>query len=173
MSGAAAVWAVTVGASLTVAAWSGARALGARSEAALARAGLARAAADAGELAALRADAPEAAEAKPASELPARVTATLAACGLPASAVQNFSAEPSRRDAREGIQRERASLVLSQVTLPQVGRFLVAWRDAEPRWVVSSIELTADGPAPGGGDLPLRVLMSLESPTAESLEGRP
>lgn len=171
--GPAALWTIAAGASLAVAAWSGARALGARAEAVGARAALAHVVAEAGELAALRSDAPDVTDARPASELPARVTAVLATCGLPASAVQNFSAEPSRRDAREGVHRERASLVLGQVTLPQAGRFLAAWRDAEPGWVVTSIDLSPGGTTPGGGDLPLRALLTLESATAVAPEGTP
>ncbi len=172
---AAILWTPAIGLSLGAAAWSADRALEARAEAARAGTALAALAADARELAVLRSQAPGETDApRPASELPARLTAVLGACGLPASAVQNFSAEASRRDPQvQGAQRERASLVLGQVTLPQVGRFLGAWRDAEPEWVVSAIELTpgGGGAAPGGGELPLRVLMSLDAVTAEPHAG--
>lgn len=61
----------------------------------------------------------------------------------------------------------RAVVTLSPVTLPQLGTFLAAWREREPGWTVSSLDLSpqtdkAEGKA-GGRDLPLRVVIGLET----------
>lgn len=162
------IWAAALGAATAGTAYSARSALDARREAARASSHLAGVTADADELARLRSgSASPRGEARDASELPARLSATLSGCGLPSTAVQNFTAAPGRRTGPDRVRRQRATVVFNQITLPQVGRFLESWREAEPEWVVSSIELLPAGTAPGGGDIPLRVLLSLEAVTPE------
>ena len=60
---------------------------------------------------------------------------------------------------------QRATLILSGVTLRELGGFLAAWQELAPAWVVSSLEIQ---PAAGrdpipGGDLPLRAVLTLET----------
>jgi len=55
--------------------------------------------------------------------------------------------------------------MLSNLSLPQLGRFLDAWRSTEVAWLPVSIDLSpASGKPPdAGGDLPLRVVITIES----------
>lgn len=143
-------------------AWTGTGAAGARADARRARVELEHAGADAREIVRLRTLLPSAIlDASPASELPPRLTAALAACGLPSSALVTFSAEAAHR---AGGMPASASLVLAPVTLPQLGRVLDAWRRREPGWVVTGLEITPTTDSAEGGDVPLRVVISLERP---------
>ncbi len=157
------VAAVSLGAaSLGLTGWD---ALSARRDAGLARAEQERAQRQATELRRLIAGgAAGILEATPAPELPQRVTQALASCGLPPSALESFSGDPARQHS-DGPVRRRATMALGAVTLPQVGKFLEAWRTLEPGWIVDSIELAPAGEAPegvGGGDLPLRAVIGIE-----------
>ncbi len=118
-----------------------------------------------------------------AASLAKRAGQVVASAGLPASALSSFSTQtesigsPTPSGAR--IQRRRASIVLSGVTLPQLGSFLTAWRSQEPDWMIGTIDITQDGldssgragrgsaggasGGRGGGDLPLRVVLTAES----------
>lgn len=103
--------------------------------------------------------------------LAARVAEAMAQSGLPPSLLENLSAETERHtDSSSPIARRGATLTLSPVTLPDLGRFLVRWREREPDWLVTGVDLK---PRPGppdaaGGDLPLRVSLSLERLEIES-----
>ncbi|MCK6458213.1 MAG: hypothetical protein L6Q92_17000, partial [Phycisphaerae bacterium] len=70
---------------------------------------------------------------------------------------------------------------LDGVTLPDLGRFLEAWRKAEPGWVVTSIDLSAASGTSGGSriktpengstsgrDRHLRALLAVEAVVAAS-----
>lgn len=97
-----------------------------------------------------------------------RVTAALQQAGLPAGALAGLSPEAEAVIADQGgvrVARRRATLTLSGVTLPQVGKFLDAWRSAEPVWTPVSIDLSPIGgkPPEAGGDLPLRAVIAIES----------
>lgn len=103
----------------------------------------------------------------PRGGLTPRVTGALERAGLPASALASLSPEAeSQLGGQPGLRvsRRRATLTLSGVTLPQVGRFLDAWRSAEPAWTPASIDLSpAGGKVPEvGGDLPLRAVITIE-----------
>ena len=143
--------------------WSAARAGAARRSAEQARADCLLARAQAAELAELRAVLPaDAAAPIPASGLPGRITTVLSANGLPSSAVSSFSGDSDGR---------AATLTLEPVTLPGLGRFLDAWRSAEPAWSIHRAEVAparAGGVGGAGGgavrDLPLRVVLVLEAP---------
>jgi hypothetical protein len=83
-----------------------------------------------------------------------RVTAALERAGLPASTLASLSPEAESQVAGQAgvgvrVSRRRATLTLAGVTLPTIGRFLDAWRAAEPAWRPTSIEV-----APVGGQAP-------------------
>lgn len=106
---------------------------------------------------------------KPEAGLSARVAAAMASAGLAGSVFQNLS--PEAQSAITGVAgtkliRQRATLTLADLSLPQVGKFLDAWRTTEPDWVVSGIDLSpiSSGSAPAtlGTDLPLRAVITVE-----------
>lgn len=167
-----AAWATVLAVSVASLAWSGAASSTARQRLDSTRTSLVALRQQAAELDRLRSLTPRD-EQRPAApeDLPRRVSGVIRGCGLPAAALGSFDAGAASREG-EAITR-RASLVLQQVTLPQVGRFLSDWRHAEPRWAVASIEVTPRGEAPAaGGDLPLLAVITLES-TIRSPEVRP
>lgn len=121
-------------------------------------------------LAALRASAPSwASGQRPGAGLTPRVSAALAASGLPASTMSGFSpeAESSVGEGELRARRSRAVVTLAPVTLPQLGTFLAAWREREPAWTVSSLDLSPQAEKTdarsAGRDLPLRVVIGLET----------
>lgn len=124
---------------------------------------------DAGIITALRAAVPESpADDQARGGLTPRVTSALERAGLPASALASLSPEAKTQLAGQPglrVSRRRATLTLTGVTLPQVGKFLDAWRSAEPAWTAASIDISpAGGKAPeAGGDLPLRVVITIEA----------
>lgn len=110
--------------------------------------------------------------------LAARVAAVLQHAGLPASAMSALSPEaesPAAHLSGVRVVRRKATLTLAGVTLPQVGTFLDVWRASEPAWVPASIDLSpASGRAPeAGGDVPLRVVVVIESVVTTHEEQRP
>jgi len=97
--------------------------------------------------------------------LAARVAAILADAGLPRDSLASLSPETQQNLSNTTLARRRASLTLSPVTLPELGRFLDHWRQAEPAWTVTAIDLNPQRQSVStvGGDLPLRVLITLET----------
>jgi hypothetical protein len=74
------------------------------------------------------------------------------------------------------VHRRSASVILSNVTLPQVGAFLTAWRQREPRWTVAKIDLSPVQPGRNdvsrpGGDSPIRAVLGLEMISVASGDG--
>ena len=106
-----------------------------------------------------------------------RVVSALAAAGVPASTLVSFTPRSQRIVASSGesLTRRSAAVALSPVSLPDLGKFLDAWRRAEPAWVVSSIDVSPDAAARAapGADLPLRVNLTLEMVHAEPTGGTP
>lgn len=113
-----------------------------------------------------------------------RAGQVVASAGLPASALSSFATQseltgtPTASGSR--IERRKANMVLTGVTLPQLGSFLNAWRSREPEWVVAGIDVSPDGlssasrVSAAGGDLPLRVVLTAESlALRRSTTGRP
>lgn len=106
-----------------------------------------------------------------AAPLAERVTAALSSAGLPSSVLSNFSPESESVDrttsAGTPSKRRRATMTLAPITLPQVGTFLAAWKDRQPMWEVSSVDLSpqSNSAATPGGDLPLRVVIVIQSYT--------
>lgn len=97
-----------------------------------------------------------------------RVTSTLERVGLSAGILANLSPEADtviRTVGQLQVTRGRATISLAGLSLPQAGRFLDAWRKAEPKWVPTSIDISLANAKPPevGGDLPLRVVIALES----------
>lgn len=122
-------------------------------------------------------------------KLTAAVSGALAAAGLPASTLASLSPESENAEilnpgaggaggkggdggVRIALARRRATLVLTPVSLPQLGRFLSAWRDRAPQWTPVRIDLEPrqDGKAQAapGSDLPLRVTIAIECITVQS-----
>jgi hypothetical protein len=140
----------------------------------------------ASELAALRARLPDwAARARAAEGFGARFTAALAEAGLAPSVLASLSADGEtlvEGGELAGLPlrpvHRRASVVLSGLTLPQVGALLNAWRTREPAWTVASIDLAPAGTLSAGspiyatgGDLPLRCVLRFEILTLAQSEG--
>lgn len=110
------------------------------------------------------------------------VNEALASAGLPAASLASLSPAAEmpialRPSAASGsgeantpglaAVRQRALLTLAPISLPQVGRFLSAWREAHPDWIVSTIDFSPEPPGrrepSPGSDLPLRVVITLET----------
>lgn len=143
----------------------------AKHDAMVAQASLHDAARNAEIIATMLARAPDAPADDPSrGGLTPRVTAALERAGLPVGVLGSLSPEAESQVASQAGVRvtcRRATLTLSGVTLPSVGRFLDAWRAAEPAWTPTSIDVSpAGGQAPeAGGDLPLRAVVVIESIT--------
>lgn len=104
------------------------------------------------------------------TNLAQEISAALSAAGLPSSSLASLA--PDNGAAVPGsaeLMQLRAGMTLSNVTLPQVGRFLSEWRRRQPSpgpaWTVTAIDLApeAGGDKAAGGDLPLRAVLNLES----------
>lgn len=102
-------------------------------------------------------------DARDESPLARRVGAALASAGLDAGTLADLSPEAHLPSA--GLVRRRGTLTLTGVTLPEVGRFLAAWREAEPAWTVTAADLTPESSraAPPGADRPLRAVLTVEA----------
>ncbi|MCC6321910.1 MAG: hypothetical protein IT438_10810 [Phycisphaerales bacterium] len=93
----------------------------------------------------------------------------LAAAGLPTATLASLSPESAATERIEKafLTRTRATLTLSPITLPQFGRFLDVWRQRLPGWTVARVDLEprreTAASTPGGGDLPLRAVIAVES----------
>lgn len=141
----------------------------ARHDAVVAQASLRDAARNAELIATTRTQVPDAPTDDPSrGGLTPRVTAALERAGLPVGALGSLSPEAESQVASQAgihVSRRRATLTLTGVTLPGVGRFLDAWRAAEPAWTPTSIDISpAGGQAPeAGGDLSLRAVIVIES----------
>jgi hypothetical protein len=141
----------------------------ARHEAVIAQAFLRDAARNAELIATIRTQVPDAPADDPSrGGLTPRVTAALERAGLPVGVLGSLSPEAESQVASQAgvhVSRRRATLTLAGVTLPAVGRFLDAWRTAEPAWTPSSIDVSPAGGQPPevGGDLPLRAVIVIES----------
>jgi len=73
--------------------------------------------------------------------LAGRVASCLNACGVPASALASFHPD-TPVSVGEGARRQRAVITLEGVTLPKLGEVLAAWRQREPAWTITSIDLS-------------------------------
>jgi hypothetical protein len=129
------------------------------------------------EVALLRASAPVwASRTPPETALAPAAAAVVAGCGLPASALANVAPQAPARvgEGQFAAMRQRATITLTNVTLPEVGRFLEAWRQAEPDWIVTGIELSPQqrGNATPGADLPLRAIITIEALFSDASTGR-
>lgn len=106
------------------------------------------------------------------------VSASLGQSGIPATALSSLSPESAatqRADRELALVTRRATLVLTPVTLPQLGRFVQAWREQSPSWTIGRVDVD---PRPGdvknisttGGDMPLRVSLGLERTEVRELK---
>lgn len=180
--GLALLWAVTILLSAAMLASVAPRALRAQRTSQTQLAAASSLARSASELARLRAESPtDRATSEPEPKLATRVSAALAAAGLPASNLAVLSPESESVEpvtAAAAVVRRRATMVLTPVSLPQLGRFLAEWRARSPEWTPTRIDLepinAGAGPSSSssstqpGGDLPLRVTLAVESVRAEA-----
>lgn len=97
-----------------------------------------------------------------------RISTCLQAAGLSTGLLASLSPQASSQVySQSGIQvsRRRATLVLTGITLPQLGGFLQVWKSTEKAWSVSSIDLSPSlhKAQDSSVSLPLRVVLSLQS----------
>jgi hypothetical protein len=137
----------------------------------------------AGQVRLLRATTPALLAVRPSTEgLTPRLSAAMASCGIPAGSLSSLS--PQAETAVAGaagvrLVRRHTALTLSPITLPQVGAFLATWRDREPAWTVTAVELTPEalvtGSARGsigtGTDMALRAAITLEEISFQTTGG--
>lgn len=105
-----------------------------------------------------------------------RISAALADAGLAGSILVNVSPESERTLDASGqmaVVRRRATLTLAPVSLPELGRVLDDWRQREPAWTISAIELHPETQREkiAGANLPLRAIITIEAIAAR--EPRP
>lgn len=103
----------------------------------------------------------------PPGGLAASITDALQHAGLSPSSLANLSPEAtiSVGSGDAVAHRRRATMVLSGITLPQLGAFLGTWRETQPNWIVSRLDLTPErinGPIQGG-DVPLSAVVAIEA----------
>jgi hypothetical protein len=101
-----------------------------------------------------------------------RISEVAVAVGLPPSTLTSVSVSASP-EARAGgdssrpirVDRLRATVAVNGATLPELGRFIAAWSESHPAWVVSAIDITLlrDQTAARGRDLPLQALLVFET----------
>jgi hypothetical protein len=160
------LWSITTAAGAGVLISTGTRAAESHLVARNARRDLAHVTQQATHLVSLRRAAPEVPE-RQESGLAPRVAGAMSAAGLATSVLQSLSPDSRSGEPGARVSRQRATLSLSGLSLPQVGKFLDAWRTAEPHWIVSSIELSPIAASNGlpsalGTDLPLRAVVTIE-----------
>ncbi len=114
-----------------------------RDEVARAEASIEILADDARDVVSMRAVAPSSEwKARPTADLIAVVNRTLEADGIATSAFQSLSPEGSRVDAEDrGTRIQSVRLVLGDLSLADLGRFLARWRREQPQWSIDRIDL--------------------------------
>lgn len=114
---------------------------------------------------------------KDAAGLTPRLTQSLAVAGIPSSSLASLTPQNETIRTPDGKQaiRRRAAVTLAPVRLPDLGTFIDAWRRQNPEAIISSIDLSPESGASAspGGDLPLRVVMTIESLAVETTGGAP
>jgi hypothetical protein len=159
------LWSLSILASAAIVIAASTRAATARAATPDARHSLYTASEQATELVRLRQGRHEFSE-RPAGGLASKVAGAMASAGLATASLQSLSPEAQAAIASQAkLSRQRATLTLANMSLPQVGMFLNAWRTAEPDWIISGIDLTPitskDTPSIGS-DLPLRAVIIIE-----------
>ncbi|MGE3109824.1 MAG: hypothetical protein AB7O77_15920 [Phycisphaerales bacterium] len=157
------IWLTAIALGVLVLCTATSRYMTARSRASSAEARLVNVLASRAQLASLRQTLPAWTNLRPSEGLAPRLADSLAACGLPASTMSSLSAqaetvlvqpgasslaEPSRKGAIStsasrsgGVKSRKAGITLTPITLSQLGRFMQAWREREPAWVISNIDV--------------------------------
>ena len=82
---------------------------------------------------------------RPEQDVIAQVNDTLAQAGIPADRFGSLRPESDgavEGDAAGLYRRQALRLTLQRVTLDQVGGFLAQWRDGQPLWTPTRLELT-------------------------------
>ena len=120
------------------------------------------------------------------SMLTPRFTAALTSAGLPTSGgtLTGLSADTGTDLFASGsalkAKKRHASASLSGLTLPQLGKVLDQWRRANPSWTLTALDLSpvqgqgaSTALAPTGGDMPLKVNLTLENIALEGAASSP
>ncbi|MBX3322239.1 MAG: hypothetical protein KF757_04540 [Phycisphaeraceae bacterium] len=94
-----------------------------------------------------------------------RIASVVARAGLASGTIISVSPESERVlktvGTTQALQR-RATLTLQAPSLRDLGRFLSLWRDEEPRWVITAIDLKPQrSDAARGGDLPVLAVLTM------------
>ena len=139
----------TVGALLAITLTTSLRRAGAAEQGARsARSTYEQAVADANEVLALRGRRPVIAAAEhPTRDLIARINDVLNLCGLSSRIFSSLTPESDvkldvQSSDRSIYRRQSLRLSLMGVEPPEIGSFLASWREAQPLWSISRIELT-------------------------------
>ncbi len=119
------------------------RARGAAGDAASARASLDGLIAESNEILALRANAPRVsfAEHDPAAVL-SRVNELLIDAGVSSQCFEKLAPDSTTRATSGALRRQSMRLSLRSIALPELGQFFALWRDREPQWTPSRLEVT-------------------------------
>lgn len=104
-----------------------------------------------------------------------RVAAVLAQAGLTHRTLEELSPESSISMSDDTIETRQATMTLTTITLPELGRFLESWLIDEPAWKMAAIDLTplAGEDALPGSDLPVRAVLKVSSIGAVDQETTP
>jgi hypothetical protein len=128
---------------------------------------------------------PWAARQRPAPGVAGRLSAALTTSGIPSAVLADVSPQADApfhdgpgRTGSAGLRRQRTSLTLTSVTLSQLGAFLGVWRQQEPCWIVTSIDLSPERTgketaADAGGQLPLHAVLIMDAVYLDSAGDRP
>lgn len=98
---------------------------------------------------------------RPDAALAGKVSQALTRAGIPLTVMQSLS--PEAETSNKGIVRAHATLTLTGLTLPNVGKFLESWRTSEPDWIISNLDLSPSGTGTPGADLPLRAVVTFDA----------
>lgn len=85
----------------------------------------------------------------PTESLSAAVRSSLKSAGIPDSTLRSLSSAPDESISAPGLdgyRRLSVSLQLTPITNKQLGQFLADWRQAEPAWLVTRIDLSHSAP---------------------------
>ncbi|CAG0985462.1 hypothetical protein PHYC_01998 [Phycisphaerales bacterium] len=152
-------------------AWAGRSAMSAQASVARMRDNMKTSTDDVADILSLRSQMAGVPSADESMDLTRKVTSALATAGLQASNLASLSPDAEQpvgsakaQDGTPIFVRRGARIVVDGTTLPRLGRFLDAWRSANPTWIVSTIDLSASGrPDPAERQLPLRALITIEA----------
>lgn len=100
--------------------------------------------------------------------LASKLGAACAAAGVPQWAITSVAPGSESTPGHEGLAYQDAAVTLDGITLAQLGRFLDAWRAAEPVWRFTGVQFAPRAAeVRDGATTPLRVQLALRLTFAE------